>query len=160
MLNIFKKVEWLLYFCLCIVSAIFMNEVLEKYFSKDSSFKHYHEPITEQPTITICFSPHMDDNGNEYHKDYEYSTDFTINFHHANIDNWFNFGILGMTENKLNDTSKADIMVKLEKIYTLISGLCYKITLVSNVYLIDVFTEFDLHFNKCTITNCVFHISK
>ena len=125
-----------------------MNEVLEKYFSKDSSFKHYHEPITEQPTITICFSPHMDDNGNEYYKDYEYSTDFTINFYYENIDKSFILGFLNMTENKFNDTSKADIMVKLEKIYTIFSGLCYKITPVSNVSLIEFYTDISLYFNK------------
>ena len=54
--KLFKGVEWILFICLCFVSAFFMKEVLENFFSNKSSFIQYREPITEHPTITICMS--------------------------------------------------------------------------------------------------------
>ena len=52
----FKTVEWILFISLCLISVFFMWGVLEKFTSKDTSFKQYGETITEHPTITICFN--------------------------------------------------------------------------------------------------------
>ena len=65
--RLLKAVEWNLYFCLCFISVLFMKEVLEKYCSKDSSFKQYNKPITEHPTITICFSSTIENNQSWIH---------------------------------------------------------------------------------------------
>ena len=80
--RLFKIVEWAFFLGLCMVSLFFMKEVLEKYFSKDSSFKQYEEHITENPTITICFSVTVLEvkNGTKAQiiKDYNYSTQINI----------------------------------------------------------------------------------
>ena len=52
---IFKIIKWLFYIGLCGVSTIFMKEVLEKYFSKATTYKlSQEEELWESPAITIC----------------------------------------------------------------------------------------------------------
>ena len=50
---IFEKV---LFIGLCGLSVLFIKGVLEQYISRKTSFTQSQLPITELPTITICFS--------------------------------------------------------------------------------------------------------
>ena len=49
-----KFLEWIIFLGLWIISFLFMWEVLQKFNTKDTSFKQYEKPITEFPTITLC----------------------------------------------------------------------------------------------------------
>ena len=51
----FKIIELILFLGLCVLSAYFMREVLDKYFSGQTSFTQSEEPLYEYPTITFCF---------------------------------------------------------------------------------------------------------
>ena len=53
-ITIFEIVKWSFYFSLCGVSTIFMKEVLEKYFSKATTYKVSQEELRESPAVTIC----------------------------------------------------------------------------------------------------------
>ena len=52
--NFLKFLEWIIFLGLWIISFLFMWEVLQKFNTKDTSFKQYEKPITEFPTITLC----------------------------------------------------------------------------------------------------------
>ena len=60
-----KVLEWIIYLGLLIGALYLMKEVFYKYNSEDTSFKQIEEPITELPTLTICFSDYHDI-GNEF----------------------------------------------------------------------------------------------
>ena len=62
--GLWKLLEWILFLGLCIVSYFFMEGVLDKYQSKNSSFHQYEEDINENPTIVMCFSPHEKESRN------------------------------------------------------------------------------------------------
>ena len=128
--RLFKGVEWILFLCLCFVSVFFMREVFEKYISNKSSFIQYGEPITEHPTITICF-----DSSKEFFF-YEIGTDFNITI--KNND-------LNLGENKFKDTSET---IYLEKILTDNYGYCYKITSITNIAKEKTYRFIDVYFNE------------
>ena len=58
-----KILEGVVFLCLCYISVVYVKDVLEKFKSNDSSFKHYRQPNTEEPTVTICLP--------NYNYDYE-----------------------------------------------------------------------------------------
>ena len=72
--KLLKAVEWIWFLGFCLVAVFFTAEVIEKFDSKDTSFKQYEEPISKHPTITICLLPSIE-SGIE---NYEYNTDFKI----------------------------------------------------------------------------------
>ena len=55
-----KVLEWIIYLGLLIGALYLMKEVFYKYNSEDTSFKQVEEPITELPTLTLCFSDYHD----------------------------------------------------------------------------------------------------
>ena len=67
-MNVFKMIEWTMFICLFIVSIYFMWDVMNKYNSKDTSFKQYKKNLTQYPTIVFSFHPWR----------YEYGVDFDI----------------------------------------------------------------------------------
>ena len=78
----FIFIEWTLFFGLCGLSAVFMKEVLEKFYTEKTSFTKSEEPITEFPTISLCFSKSytMKNGATGYNRTYEYGPDFKIRF--------------------------------------------------------------------------------
>ena len=77
-----RSLEWFLFFGLCGLSASFMLEVLDKFFSEDTSFKVYEEPIDTIPTLTLCVSELT--LGGRDTTVYEYGVDFNITYQY----NW------------------------------------------------------------------------
>ena len=95
-MNIFKIIEWTMFICLFIVSVYFMWDVMNKYKSKDTSFKKYKKNLTEYPTIVFSFSPLWS---------YDYGVDFNII-----IDQHYRLS--------LGNTSVHENIVKLESVET------------------------------------------
>ena len=62
--------EWALFLGLCIISALLMKDVLQKFMGNKSSFSIEMQRIAVQPTLTICFDGCL--------SMYEYETDFKI----------------------------------------------------------------------------------
>ena len=56
-MNVFKMIEWTMFICLFIVSIYFMWDVMNKYKSKDTSFKQYKKNLTQYPTIVFSLDP-------------------------------------------------------------------------------------------------------
>ena len=122
-----KAVSWLMFLGLCVLSAYFMYEVLDQYFSKDTSFKVTEEPLTNYPTITICFTRRK-----ESWKDllsiesqfdnllgkgsFEYGKDFNISIGASLLVKGDNY-IVGINET-----------VTVESVANLFIGMCYKVT--------------------------------
>ena len=67
-MNVFKIIEWTILIFLLMVSISFMWDVMNKYNSKDTSFKQHKKSLTEYPTIVFSFDPWS----------YEYGVDFNI----------------------------------------------------------------------------------
>ena len=74
---IFIVLKWTTFFILCLISILVIRDIFSKYNSKLSGFNYFEVPITEQPTITICF----DGNNNKIYDDY--GTDFKVQEHLA-----------------------------------------------------------------------------
>ena len=53
--NTFHVTKCIIYLCLCLTTVLFTKEVIKKFNSKSTSFIHYEQPITEYPTVVICF---------------------------------------------------------------------------------------------------------
>lgn len=66
-----KASDWVLYLGLCVISFIFMKEVLSQFFEATTNYKQTEEPIVENPTITVCFSRYD-------HKDLKLGSKFKI----------------------------------------------------------------------------------
>ena len=64
---IFIVLKWTTFFILCLISILVIRDIFSKYNSKLSGFNYYEVPITEQPTITICF----DGNNNKHYDDFK-----------------------------------------------------------------------------------------
>ena len=120
-MKVFKTIEWTLFAAFCIFSIIFIREVLEKFYSRDTSFKHYNIPVFEHPTITICLSQYFE-NGTKYQLKFNYGLDFRIKYHY---DGFF----LNKGKNYRNDSKE---MILFEEIVTSHYGYCYKITTKSD----------------------------
>ena len=139
--NIF---HFLIYICLIIYASIFVKEVFIEYSNAETSVGTYHKSLDElyQPTLTICFQPFVkqsllksqfnltleqflnNDIPNystlgltwpEFYKmmSYRANTDFYLYHNGIYIDIW----------NKDRNDG-----IDIEEIYTLRSGLCYKVT--------------------------------
>ena len=146
--RVFKTVEWTLFFGLCLISFLFMREVLEKYLSKDTSFKQYEEPISEHPTITICLNAYTSK------KKMYFGKDFNISYHYLFANHQFDSGYhrlhLNMGNNYSNTTKE---IIQLDRIYSLYVRLpCYKISTYakteSNVIETGVFRRITVNFNE------------
>ena len=128
--------EWLLFFGLCGLSAIFIWGVLDKFISGKSSFTQSEEPINELPTIIMCFSSNGKFDGDS---EYEYTSDFKI---------WYavapgSFGWLKIGKNV--DTLET---ITLRKIKTFYSGTCYKVSSMPHSITKSRYTSLYLYFNK------------
>ena len=115
--NFFEVMEWILFFGLCGLSAVFMWEVWDKFISGKSSFTQSEEPINELPTITMCFSSNGKFDGDS---EYQYALDFKISYH---VDVGIPFGFL-----KLGKNDNPFETINLSKIITGYSGTCYKVS--------------------------------
>ena len=132
----FKITEWILYLGLCILSAYFMEGVLDKYFSEKTSFTQSEEPIEDAPVITICFTE----------SEYEYGSDFILEygFHIGEV---FHSIILKAGES----LTLLEKDVYLEKLTTLNFGNCYKISSKSPP-ITKIFAQISLHFNEAVMS--------
>ena len=138
----FQIIEWILYFCLCGLSVIFMYGVLDKFFSGKTSFSQSEESIKELPTIMICFSK-----PNLSQSEYEYRSDFKIEYR-LNDRNWRpETTFLKEGTNKLFGE-----ILWLQKVATQFQGYCYNLTSVlTNKYMMKQLTEIMIYFNESII---------
>ena len=136
----FTFIEWILYFCLCGLSAVFMNEVLDKFFSGKTSFTQSEETLMELPTIVLCFSK-----TNSRKPQYEYGSDFQIEYMISDK-NWNNEIFIlkeGINSMQFGET------LWLGEIATKYEGNCYNITSeVIDTYIRKQYTNIKLDFNK------------
>ena len=68
-----------MYIGLCLLSTIFIWQVVDQFNSKDSSFKVRYETIKQHPTVTFCFQRYMP-NGTSYTSELRHGQDFKIKF--------------------------------------------------------------------------------
>ena len=122
-----KAFSWMIFLGLCGLSAFLMYEVLEQFFSGDTSFKVTQEPITDYPTITICFTKTKEvwedllSSENKYANVlgeglFKYGDDFNISIGNS---------LLGQGDNYLIDTKES---VTVKSIGTFFRGTCYIVT--------------------------------
>ena len=133
----FKFIEWILFVGLCALSGVFMGGVLDKFFSRKTSFTQSEEPIKELPVLMICFTK-----PESRKTDYEYDKDFTIEYG---------------TQYSKNSTfiveeAKTTIfqgILYLSKFQTFYMGNCYKITIEPNTEnMLNHWRKFFLNFNE------------
>ena len=130
-----KITEWILYFGLCILSAYFMEGVLDKFFSEKSSFTQSEEPIQDFPVITICLSK----------SEFEYGFDFNMEYgFHIGKE----FHSIFLKEGESLTILEKDVY--LEKLITLYFGNCYKISSKSTP-ITKTYGQISLHFNKSVL---------
>ena len=129
----FRIIECILYACFCILSAYFMWGVLDKYFSRQTSFTQSEELINEFPTITLCFTNSK--------KLYEYETDFEIIYGFFEGTDFHN---TTLKEGKYSSVLTQNL--SLTKIQTFYSGICHKISVLSGN--MKQYTQFILNFNE------------
>ena len=117
--KVFRALDWFLFFAFSLLSVFFMFQVLEQYISGKSGFSTSEQPITELPTITICFTMNGKYDGDT--PKYQYNSDFKIEYF---VDWEKSVGFLkeGRNINEFNET------IYLEKILTKYSGTCYKVS--------------------------------
>ena len=134
----FKIIECTLFLFLCGLSVVFINGVLNKFISRKTSFTQSEAPITELPTVVVCFT-----NPNSKKTYYEYGTDFDIVYRiEAHTDIYY-----PITVGK-NSAILGEILY-LDKIITRNMGNCYKFTSESSSSsMIKTKTEIILHFNE------------
>ena len=115
----FRAIDWFLFFAFSLLSVFFMFQVLEQYISGKSGFSTSEQPITELPTITICFTMTGKYDGDT--PKYQYNSDFKIEYR---VDWKISVGFLkeGRNTNEFNET------IYLQKILTKYSGTCYKVS--------------------------------
>ena len=138
-INYFKILEWSLFLGLCGISAIFMQGVLNKYFSGKTSIAQSESTITELPTVVLCFTI-----PNSRTTDFEYGSDFKIKYS-VTVSS-------GESAIFLEQGKYAKVMgesINFENITTENLGYCYKLT--SNLtygYMIKEYTDFQIYFNE------------
>ena len=54
---VFDVLKWTIYFGLAAVSVVLSWNVFMKYKSLDTTFKRSELPVSDIPTITVCFNP-------------------------------------------------------------------------------------------------------
>ena len=126
----FKGLEWFLFLGLCTLSAYFMREVVDKFISRDTSFKVYEEFIDEIPTMVLCssdnseISPPLSIQKNNSVR-FNYGKDFTITYWQSILKNgkWVGDKIV-LDEGENNIPNR---FIYLETLTTAWSGFCFKI---------------------------------
>ena len=132
----FHVIEYSLFICLCGLSVYFTQGVLDKFFSEKSSITLSEEPIKELPSIMICF-----DKPNSRGTEYQYGTDFKIVYVIVGPTNYNSAFVEELKEGK-NSTTLFDETVYLEKMITIDTTHCFKITSVlTNKYTIIHYTQ-------------------
>ena len=121
----FKFLNWILYLCLCGLSAFFMWGVLENYISGKTSYSQSEEPMEELPTITLCFS-----NKDSIKTTHEYGLDFKIKYGLTARDTLASTFLIEGT----NMTVLGEI-VSLNKIISRTQGNCYKFSHLSLIHI-------------------------
>ena len=133
----FKFIEWILFFGLCALSGIFMGGVLDKFFSRKTSFTQSEEPIKEYPTLMICLVK-----PESRKTEYEYDSDFRIEYETPH----------SISPTVLKEGAKTNIyrgISYLNKIQTYKMGNCYKITTVLNTEnMLNHWKKFFFNFNE------------
>ena len=138
----FQVIEYIIFFGLLGLSFFLMYEVLDKYISRKTVITQSEVPITELPTIIICFSKQ-----NSYNTKYEYESDFKIKLLYWDWDQSDQIGSIFVKEGE-NTTLFGEI-IWLEKIITAYRGNCFKITsILTNPYLIRDRTIINIYFNE------------
>ena len=118
-----KLLEWVFFLGLCIISIFFMQEVLRKYTSNATSFTQEKRPLTEQPTITICFKP--------YDHNFTLGKDFNITyFYYYNLTQKVSLEL--KSGNNYNVVDNETVI--LQEMTTYFSGVCQKINIESKFF--------------------------
>ena len=162
---IFKFLKWIFVAVVIISSSWFMRDVWEKFQSRKTSFTMYQEYRTEMPTTVLCFKPFIKktilakynlsiaqlvfldfpnsmtniswlDFNNE--ASYIIGRDFSIKYDGTILD-------VGDT-----NTTKPNQTIAIEKLQTIWSGLCYKITIKNLTF--DR-PNFNLVFNQSIVSH-------
>ena len=158
--KLFKILEWGLVVTLISFSGFFMIDVLEKYTSKDSSFKPYTEPRSMLPTIVICFKPHVKQSSlnnfnitqeqlfyNEFPREMEntsWTEFYQAAYYQLDKDYYLNFGEHDLLEG-LNEIEKGKD-IKVEVLRTIWTGTCSKIHF--RYFEMDNFMKFGVSFDE------------
>ena len=133
--QIFKIIKFIVFASLATISIILTWGDFLKYESLDSGFKRREVSIRNEPTITICFSPR---NLNlTYDKDFYFTVFFTFKDYLKQDGNHLKIG-----NNKLDDE------VSLTEMITIYSGICYKMTTISNHELTTEIEVISITFNE------------
>ena len=139
----FKIIEWILFFGLCGLSAIFLWGVLDKFNSRKTSFTQSEEPIQDLPTIAICFSK-PDSRKTEYQYEQDFKIEYKILLGNQSL--YGNILREGINSNVFGE------IVYLQKIITRYLGDCYKISsILSDHKLVKYGTRILLHFKKTIV---------
>ena len=135
--KVFRTIEWITFVGLCLLSIIFIWQVIDQFNSKDSSFKVQYEPIKQHPTITFCFQRYMP-NGTGYTSELKYGQDFKMKF--DNDESYFKEGV--------NYRQKTSETFFLEKLSTWLSGTCYKLNTTLSIITKGEFRNLNFEFFK------------
>ena len=147
---LFEIVEWLAWIALIIGVITFVKGVYFEYKTKDTSIKVATKKMTEieNPTITLCFQPYVKYSElNSFNLSYSNFLNFEIPLKNLSMDwqDFYNrvtykigrdFNIYMSINNdyyliiidNANLTKPYSDWIELEEVYTLFTGLCYKIT--------------------------------
>ena len=159
----FKGLEWFLFLGLCTVSAYFMREVLDKFISRDTSFKVYEEFIDEIPTMVLCLSELSSPLPlqNEDSFEYKYGNDFNISYRRTFLNKGEWIGDIFTLEKGENILPSRVIF--LEKLATAWNGFCYKInetaTKIKNGEWRSVQINFDKSIDRKTLPSWTVHFT-
>ena len=136
--KVFKIIEWISFIILCGISAYFVRDNLDKYFSKKKSVTISEGPITTLPTITLCFSSNEPNN-----LTYDFGIDFNIDYCVES-----ECEILNEGENKVQEEN-----VNLNEIATTDLKICHMITSKSDSIGIGKVRSLSLYFNESISPN-------
>ena len=156
--GLWKLLEWILFFGLCIVSYLFMRGVLDKYESKNSSFHQYEKDINENPTIVMCFSPHEKKSNNTLYNNsawlwanqFKLGVDFDMYYFSAGYD--MDWQLIYMGNNSFGTAKESENQnegfFEVTHLFTDINGLCYKARILSEDAKVGFFHQFDIEFKS------------
>ena len=134
---VFKVTECIILILLSIISLFLSWEAFIKYKSMETNLQHSLETVTQYPTITICFTPIIDE--------YIYGKDFHFNFYY----NAQTFSTDKEHElNVLQEGQNPTLGLVLVKMITAHFGSCYKIVPTKNVVTKSAIVAIAIKFNE------------
>ena len=152
--KLYKVLEWILVLGLLAGSIWFMKDVWDKFRSKKSSFTVYEEIRKEMPTTTVCFEPYgkpsvrekygislqdlvfaifPDDVNEKPWIEFSEEMQYVLgkDFHFTYYDNDYN--PITLDADGLYDIGNVKGLIEIEKMQTIWSGLCTRITFKKHI---------------------------